>query len=133
MSVSVLLVTHKGIGDALLKAVTRTFGKLPLKARAASIDYRSDPDLMVKKVSKLADKIEHGQGLLVLTDLFGSTPSNIAQHIEHGKNVRIVSGLNLPMLIRVMNYHQLSLAQLEQKALTGGKDGIVACETEDTE
>ncbi len=68
------------------------------------------------------------QGFLILTDLFGSTPSNIAsrlQQFQESDKIRIVAGLNLPMLIRVMNYPHLALDELTQKAVSGGKDGVI--------
>jgi len=62
--------------------------------------------------------------VLVLTDLYGSTPSNIAQKLIAQRNVHVVSGLNLSMLIRILNYPQLPLLELSEKAVSGGKDGI---------
>ena len=72
-------------------------------------------------------EIDQGDGTLILTDMYGSTPSNIACDTSERHDIRIVSGLNLPMLIRVLNYPHLSLNELEQKAITGGQDGVVSC------
>ncbi|MBW3546289.1 MAG: hypothetical protein KY428_11955, partial [Bacteroidetes bacterium] len=64
---------------------------------------------------------DSGDGVLVLTDAFGSTPSNIAMRLSRQSGVTVVSGLNLPMLLRVMNYPQLSLEELQiNNALPGG-------------
>jgi PTS system ascorbate-specific IIA component len=59
--------------------------------------------------------------------MFGSTPSNIATSLERDGHVAVVSGINLPMLVRVLNYPHLSLAGLTAKALSGGSDGILDC------
>lgn len=72
-------------------------------------------------------KLDQGQGILILTDMFGSTPSNIACAVSDRNDIRIVSGLNLPMLIRVLNYPSLSLEELELKAISGGQEGVVRC------
>ena len=67
---------------------------------------------------------------MVLTDLFGATPSNIASKLQKKQEkdeICIVTGLNLPMLIRVMNYATLTLGELREKAVSGGKDGVICC------
>jgi PTS system mannose-specific IIA component len=128
MTVSLLLITHDEIGSALLHAVTNTLGNLPIPTQVISIDYKTDPEEMIPRLKQTVQQITHDHSLLILTDLFGSTPSNIAQALQDFNNIRVVAGLNLPMLIRVMNYPQLSLAQLVEKALSGGKDGVCCCE-----
>jgi PTS system ascorbate-specific IIA component len=76
----------------------------------------------------MCERLDDGDGVLVLTDLFGSTPSNISVRLLSRGNIEVVSGVNLSMLIRVMNYPELSLPILVTKALTGGHDGINLCE-----
>lgn len=132
MSVSILIITHNGIGRALLNAINQTFNHhLPLPVKTISIRYNSNPNTIVKRLNQLADNLEQGEGVLVLTDLFGSTPSNIAQRIHHHPQIQIISGLNLPMLLRIMNYPQLSLKQLAKKALSGGKKGVIQYQPRD--
>ena len=67
-------------------------------------------------------------GVLILADMYGSTPSNIANAVKKHGEVAAVAGINLPMLVRVLNYFSLDLAQLTRKALSGGSEGILACE-----
>jgi len=128
MTVSLLLITHDDIGNALLHAVSNTLGHLPIPTEVVSIDYKTDPEQIIPKLQAIVKNITRQRSLLILTDLFGSTPSNIAQALQNFSHVRVVAGLNLPMLIRVMNYPQLGLDELVQKALTGGKDGVCCCE-----
>ncbi len=127
MSVSILLITHEEVGNALLHAATTALGELPLPTTVITVNYNADPDSLVPKLQRLANNIERGHGLLILTDLYGSTPSNIAANLKCNKHVRIIAGLNLPMLIRVMNYPSLDLSALAQKALSGGRDGVMNC------
>lgn len=127
MTVNVLLITHEEIGTALLHAVTTALGELPLSTTVVTVNYDTDPEQLIPRLESLVNGIDRQQGLLILTDLFGSTPSNIASRLQNHDNVRVVAGLNLPMLVRVMNYPKLGLTELAQKALSGGKDGIVEC------
>jgi PTS system ascorbate-specific IIA component len=68
--------------------------------------------------------LNEGQGVLILTDLFGSTPCNIACKLMHDYRVRVVCGANLPMLIKIMNYPSADLETLANKAIAGGVQGI---------
>jgi PTS system ascorbate-specific IIA component len=72
--------------------------------------------------------MDQGQGVLVLTDIFGSTPSNIAASLAEDGRIAVVAGLNLPMLVRVLNYPEDPLEGLTEKAIVGGNRGILACE-----
>lgn len=129
MSVSILIISHDEIGSALLNAVKQTFGsELPLSVATVELVANADPEEMVPKLKKVVQALNQGDGVLILTDLFGSTPSNIAHNIQDCHDIRIVTGLNLPMLIRVMNYPQLNLQKLAEKARTGGQCGIIECE-----
>ena len=82
---------------------------------------------MVSRARDFIEELDQGQGVLVLTDMYGSTPSNIACKLSNGQ-VRVVAGINLPMLVRVMNYPALNLPQLADKALTGGHEGVISCQ-----
>lgn len=131
MTVNVLLVTHEKVGSTLLKAVSKTFGELPLPVKAVAIDYQCDPDQCAQKLCQLTKCLAKDDEVLILTDIPGSTPCKIAQkfsHLCHHDHVRVIAGINLPMLMRIMNYPSLSLAQLAQKAVSGGKEGIVSLE-----
>jgi len=126
MTVSVLVISHDEIGNALVQAVTKTFEELPLPTTVVNVNSETDPEELLPKLKRLAKNIAQGQGILVLTDIFGATPSNIAQAIQEEEiNVKVVSGLNLPMLVRVMNYAELDLEQLAEKAISGGKEGVI--------
>lgn len=125
MSVGILLITHSGIGCALLNVAHGTFGQLPLAVLHLSVSRDPEPEILTAKASHMVRKLDSGSGVLVLTDMFGSTPSNIAQSLQNqGCNIRVISGLNLPMLFRALNYPHLALGPLAKKAVDGGKDGI---------
>ena len=86
---------------------------------------------MLRDAKQAAEKLDSGDGVLVLTDMYGATPSNIACRLRKLHDVRVVAGLNLPMLIRVLNYPGLDLDELMHKALSGGRDGVLIFKPED--
>jgi PTS system ascorbate-specific IIA component len=127
MSVGLLLITHNGIGTELLYTATRMLGECPLAAKAMAVSEQDDPDKLRTEALHCVRALDEGAGVLVLTDLFGSTPSNVAAFLCANANVCVLSGVNLPMLVRVLNYHGLGLAELAGKALSGGHDGVFRC------
>lgn len=128
MSVSILLITHEEIGNAMLHIAEQTYTELPLPVTPVNVSYDADPAELHKKLENFIQQLDQGTGVLVLTDMFGSTPCNIARSLEHVCHVKVVSGLNLPMLIRVLNYPTLTLEELTQKAISGGKEGVIDCD-----
>lgn len=126
MTVSVLIITHDGIGAALLGTATFMLNDCPLHTRLLTASRDCDPEELQADAMEEIRILDEGDGVLVLTDLYGSTPSNIARIISEKNNVRAVSGLNLSMLIRVLNYPDMSLEQLVEKAISGARDGIVS-------
>lgn len=125
MSVGLLIVTHGGIGDALLETATSMLQTCPLRTEVLGIAQDSEPADVVRRARHTAESLDEGQGVLVLTDMYGSTPSNIAAALA-GEQVRVIAGVNLPMLVRVLNYPGLGLAEMTEKALSGGHDGVFA-------
>jgi PTS system ascorbate-specific IIA component len=126
MNVALLLITHKSIGNDMMK-ITRSILDDEFE-NAACIEIPMDADIDAKK-RQIADTLEQlstDDGILILTDSYGSTPCNIANDFLDGTGRALVSGLNLPMLIRVMNYRSLPLAELKEAALEGGKQGITS-------
>jgi PTS system ascorbate-specific IIA component len=130
MSVGLLLITHNDIGSSLLETATRTFGRCPVPAETLCVAADSDPDRLLAQARALVQGLDQGAGVLVLTDLYGATPSNIADRIEVSIPVRVVAGVNLPMLIRVLNYCGLDLEALAEKAVRGGRDGILQVDSQ---
>lgn len=125
MSVSLLIVAHAPLGSAVLDVAVGTLGRNPMRSEVLDIVRDSEPDIAKIQVQRLVEELDDGSGVLVLTDIYGSTPSNIACALQGKENVRIVTGINLPMLFRVMNYAGLELNALTEKALSGGHDGIM--------
>ncbi len=125
MSVGLLILTHNNIGQILYDTAIAVIGNasLPTRILAASMDCNTDE--ILSQVQTALEKLNTGQGVLILTDMYGATPSNIASELLDPSRV-LISGINLPMLVRVMNYPDLDLNDLAEKAISGGQDGILA-------
>ena len=121
---TVLLVTHEGIGSTLQIAATNTLKTLPCEI--ISIDCPQDADLDALLESALGALQGAGKDVLIFSDLYGASPHNLAQQIKTalGEKAHLISGLNLPMLLRTLNYIDLPLADLCKKAIEGGVKGI---------
>ena len=126
MAVGILLITHEGVGSALLAVATRLLRTLPLKTEALDVPFDGDPDALLPMASAALRRVDGGHGVLVLTDLYGATPSNVAAKVGRlGTPVRRVSALSLPMLLRVMNYAELELDELPAVASAGARNGVI--------
>ena len=125
--IGLLIITHNHLGAELLKTATAMMGMCPIMTEVLSVTSSSDPDAMLRQARALLRDLNKGEGVLVLTDMYGSTPSNVAAHLADENQVKVVAGVNLPMLVRVLNYPQLGLHELANKALSGGRDGILLC------
>lgn len=127
MPVGILLVTHEGVGDALLATATRLLGSLPLRVEALAVPFDADLDALLPAASAALRRVDAGDGVLVLTDLYGASPSNLAARVAYlGTPVRRVSGLGLPMLLRALNYGDQPLDELARTAAAGGRNGVQA-------
>ncbi len=128
MGVGILLVTHGRLGRQLLDTIEEMIGALPLPNAVVEIHRGQDPDQLIEQARRAADQLDQGGGVLLLTDAFGSTPSNIACAIRKRPNTCVIAGLNLPMLVRIFNYPALDLQRMAQSAIDGGRQGIIRAE-----
>jgi PTS system ascorbate-specific IIA component len=126
MSVGLLLLTHAGLGGALVGAARGVVGALPLRIEVQEFANGDDPEQYAHRAARAMRDLDDGMGVLLLVDLYGATPSNVAAAIgRQGTATRRVSGLNLPMLLRVLNYPEQSLDELATTAAAGARSGVV--------
>lgn len=133
MSVGLLLITHNDIGASLLETATRMLGRCPLRAETLAVTDDDARDLLALEAQRMASDLDSGQGVLVLTDLFGASPANIANALDARGGLCVLSGVNLSMLVRVLNYPDLPLAAIAEKALSGGREGVLTCSRREPE
>lgn len=126
MPVGILLITHEGSGSALVAIAGRLLRPMPLALAAFEVPFDADPDALLPAASAALRRVDGGEGVLVLTDLYGATPSNLAARLARlGTPVRRVSALSLPMLLRVLNYPELPLDEMPGVASAGTRNGAV--------
>jgi PTS system ascorbate-specific IIA component len=128
--VGILLITHNGLGDSLIDCVRHVLGVAPAHVRALSVLAKDDPVRKEEEARALIAQLDKGRGVLLLSDVFGATPSNIARRLCQPGRIEGVAGVNLPMLLRVASYSNKPLDELVQRALDGGRECIVTIDSE---
>ena len=131
--IGILIITHGTLGDSLLECANHMLGKTPPQIASLAISSKDDPNTVIPKAIKLVANVNSGDGVLVLSDMYGATPCNIVTQVLQPGVVEGVAGVNLPMLVRVMTYRHESLLVLVDKALSGGREGVVAFDRESCE
>lgn len=129
MSVGILLVTHGKLGHYLLDCMRDMIGELPLATDVLEVRRVQSHEVLLNQGSKMIERLgtASGGGVLMMTDAFGSTPSNIANKLSALHGSPVVSGVNLPMLVRVYNYPRATLDEIAKIAVEGGQRGIILC------
>ena len=128
-AVGVLLVTHGKLGHFLLETMSDMIGPLPLPTDVLEVRRVQATDVLLLQGRRMIERLDRGGGVLLLTDAFGSTPSNIANRLAEMPRTAVVAGINLPMLVKIFNYPQLDLATMTRAAVEGGQRGVVVCPT----
>jgi mannose PTS system EIIA component len=123
--IGVLVVSHGAIAEALLSSAEQILGAKQSQVAALGVSRNDDPDRVQEKARALLARLDQGQGVLVLADMFGATPCNVAARLLADGRVEGVSGVSLPMLVRVLSGRNGSLPAAVQRALSGGADGVV--------
>jgi PTS system mannose-specific IIA component len=98
--IGVLVVTHCQLGDALLEAAEFILGERPEAMTAVSIDLNENADKLRNKIADGIKRLKSDDGILILTDMFGGTPSNLSYSFLEEGRIEVISGVNLPILIR---------------------------------
>jgi PTS system ascorbate-specific IIA component len=127
--IGVLIVAHAPLASALAAAAAHVYSAFPDRActQVRTLDVgASDPvPATVAVAGALLAEIDLGDGVLVMTDAFGATPGNVAAQLAESGRVSVVAGVNLPMLLRVLCYREARLAEITEKALAGGTQGVM--------
>jgi PTS system ascorbate-specific IIA component len=122
--IGILIVSHGAFGESLIHSASHVLGKRPLYLRQLGITVHDDPDAMVPVGEDLIRFLDQGEGVLVMSDIYGATPSNIAARLLKPGRVEGVAGVNLPMLIKALSYREQPLPVALAKAMAGGSEGI---------
>jgi PTS system mannose-specific IIA component len=123
--IGILLISHGTLGESLIHCASHMLNKRPPRLRQIGVTAQDDPVLLVPQARKMIRELDEGDGVLVLTDMYGGSPSNIAAKLVIPGKIEAVAGVNLPMLIRALTYRDRSLATMVTKAISGGCEGVL--------
>ncbi|RCS57109.1 PTS sugar transporter subunit IIA [Parvibium lacunae] len=130
--IGILIISHAPLGAALVACAKHVFSEPPEHFAVLDVVPDTEPQLLMQQATTLTKQVNAGQGVLVLTDLFGGTPSNIATQLGAAaaaggasERVAVITGVNLPMLLRAITYRHTDLATVVEKAMSGATNGIV--------
>ncbi len=127
----ILVVAHNALGESLVDCVSHVLGSVPANLKVLSVYANDDPQQKLAEGHTLIQQLDSGNGVLILADIFGATPSNVARRLCHAEHVMGVAGVNLPMLLRVVCYPNKTMPELAQIALDGGRECIVPMSPDD--
>lgn len=128
--IGIVIVSHGALGESLIHAASHVLGKRPLGVNQIGVTVHDDPESVFAQSRELVRQVDDGSGVLVLTDIYGATPGNIALRLLEPGRVEGVSGVSLPMLVRALTYRDQPLAAVLEKALSGGREGVVHMTTD---
>jgi PTS system ascorbate-specific IIA component len=127
--IGIVLIAHAPLASALASAASHVYTCAPERAEAqlrlVDVPADVDPAAALAQARALVREADDGHGVLVLTDVFGATPSNIAAQLAEPGQVAVIAGVSLPMLLRALCYRDGRLADTVDKALAGGAQGVV--------
>ena len=123
--VGILIIAHGTLGESLIHCASHVINKRPPRLKQLGVTAQDDPLLLLPQARALVKELDDGTGVLILSDMYGGSPSNIAAKLLIPGRIEGVAGVNLPMLIRALTYREKSLATLVTKAVSGGCEGVL--------
>ena len=123
--IGILLITHGTFGESLIQNVCHVLNKRPLLISQLGVAAQDDPLDILPMAKLLLKEVNEGEGVLIMTDILGATPSNLALKLLEPGRIEGVAGLSLPMLLRALTYRKNGMETLMQKAISGGRDGVI--------
>lgn len=123
--IGILIIAHGTLGESLIHCASHVLNKRPARLRQLGVTAQDDPLLLLPQARALVKELDTGDGVLILSDIYGGSPSNIAAKLMVPGRVEGVAGVSLPMLIRALTYRDRPLATLVVKAVSGGCEGVV--------
>jgi PTS system mannose-specific IIA component len=123
--IGILIVAHGALGQSLVDAVTHVLGARPPQFGVFAVAADDDPIVLLPKARDAVAALDTGEGVAVLSDLYGATPSNLAVKLARPGRIEVIAGVNLPMLVRAFTYRTRGMETLVKKAISGGCEGVL--------
>lgn len=122
--IGILIVAHGTLGESLIQCTTHVLGERPPLLAALDVTAQTQPTMLDEGRSLIAE-LNQGEGVLLLSDVYGATPCNTMCRLLNPGQVEGIAGVNLPMLMRAITYRSESLHELIIKAVAGGQEGVL--------
>ena len=118
-------MTLGSYGEALVQNVSHVLNRRPSQVMQLGLTSQDDPLDMLPMAREMLALVDKGDGVLILTDIFGASPSNLALKLLERGRVEGLTGVNMPMLLRALTYRDKGMETLLVRARDGGRDGII--------
>ena len=123
--IGVLIIAHDALGQSLVDAVTHVLGGRPPQFSVFPVAAGDDPLALLPKARAAVAALDSGEGVAILSDLYCATPCNLAVKLADRGHVEVITGVNLPMLVRTFTYRTKGMETLVKKAISGGCEGVL--------
>ena len=123
--IGILIITHGTLGEALVQCLGHVMNRRPPQLMQLGISGQDDPLDALPLARRLVELVDSGSGVLILTDILGATPANTAAKLLEPGRIEGVTGVNVPMLLRVITYRERAMEVLVKKAVAGACEGVV--------
>ena len=123
--IGIFLLTHTTYGESLIQCACHVLNKRPLLIGQLGVSAQDDPLDALPLARDMLKLVDGGDGVLILTDIYGATPSNLAMKLLEPGRIEGVAGVNLPMLLRALTYRDKDMETLITRSIAGGRDGVL--------
>lgn len=123
--IGLFLVTHSSFGESLIQCACHVLNHRPRQIVQLGVAAQDDPQDALPLAREMLKLVDSGEGVLVLTDIYGASPANVALKLLEPGRIEGVAGVNLPMLLRALTYRDKDMDTLVTRAIAGGRDGVL--------
>ncbi|MBL8485833.1 MAG: PTS fructose transporter subunit IIA [Rhodocyclaceae bacterium] len=123
--IGLFLITHTTYGESLIQCACHVLNRRPPQIVQLGVAAQDDPLDLLPLAESMMHFVDTGEGVLIMTDIYGATPSNIALKLLDPGRVEGITGVNLPMLLRALTYREKGMGVLLTRAIAGGRDGVL--------
>jgi PTS system ascorbate-specific IIA component len=123
--IGLFLITHSTYGESLIQCACHVLNKRPHQLVQLGVSLQDDPLDLLPLARDMIKLVDSGNGVLIMSDVYGATPSNVGMKLLEPGRIEGIAGVNLPMLLRALTYRDKDMSTLVNRATTGGRDGIV--------
>jgi len=123
--IGILLITHGTFGESLVQNACHVLNKRPGQIAQLGVAAQDDPLDLLPTARRMRNAIDNGEGVLILTDIWGATPANLAVKLLEPGKTEGLAGVNLPMLLRAISYREKGWDLLLARATSGARDGVL--------